>query len=179
MEQRTLKRVIIGVFILLSNCSLFDTDKPETPVGQIDVDPFDFKEVLRGTVEQFTFEDYKELFDTTFTYVDPELIQFDKSQLLDRLIDIKDENTNQGILTIQVDWFKTDSTTDKMDKNSEVTLNPRGYSIYLQEDSIPRYSGEATFKVRYIDDVTEWVITYWRDLPTGGADKSYFHPYFP
>ncbi len=176
MKLKIIKIFKLSIYILFFHCGLFNTDKPETPIGQSDVDTFDFMEILRGTVEQFKFEDYKRLFDTTFTYIDPELVDYSKDELLNRLKDIKKKHNNGK--DIEVMWFKTDSTTDKFDKKNEVTLNLRGYDMYLDGDSIPAHSGEATFKIRYIDDVTEWVITYWRDSPSSGGAKSYFHPYY-
>jgi hypothetical protein len=50
----------------------------------------------------------------------------------------------------------------------------------MENDSIPpdTLTGEATFKLRYDKVIQDWVISYWKDVPTDGSPKSFFHPEF-
>ena len=179
--------VTIPLFLLIAfvvfGCGLFMTDKPEDPVGDKIVDPLSFKSILKGTVEQFDFEDYNYLFHNNFAYVDPNLINFSRDRLLSRLGIIESEYIGDGEPdTIAVVWFKADTTGSDpvwFDKQKEITLQTRGYYI-LKGDSLiltdTIYSGEATFKLRYDNTLNNWVISYWRDIPKNGAIKSFFHP---
>ena len=84
--------------------------------------------------------------------------------------------------TILVIWFLVDPTSNDpyFDVEKEIELKTRGYYILLG-DSLPTdtsYTGEALFKLRYNKDFNRWIISYWRDVPTDGAAKSFFHPEF-
>ncbi len=174
---------ILSVALVFLSCGLFMTDKPEDPVGSKIVDPLSFKSILKGTVEQFDFEDYNYLFHSDFGYYDPINIQYSRDRLLSRIGIIESEYIGDGEPdTIKVVWFKADTTGSDpvwFDKQKEITLQTRGYFV-LTGDSLVLTdtiaSGEATFKLRYDNTLNNWVISYWRDIPKNGAIKSFFHP---
>ena len=183
MNRKNLLLSVLIAFIFVSGCGLFFTDPPEDPQGPKNTDLFKFKDILKNNAEQFDFEDYNYLFHENFIYVDPYLNKFSKPRLLSRLGAIEPEYTGGPEKdTISVIWFLADTTSNDpyFDEEKEITLVPRGYYILLG-DSLPTdtsYTGEALFKLRYNKDLNEWIISYWRDVPTDGAAKSFFHPEF-
>ena len=181
------KNVLVFLLITLlsvSGCGLFITDSPEDPQGDKNVDPFGFKDILEYNNDQFDFEDYYYLFHENFIYVDPNLNEYPKTKLLSRLGTIESEYIGDSDEdTVMVDWFLVDPSSDDpyFDKEKEITLQPRGYTIIeMENDSIvpDTLTGEATFKLRYDKVIQEWVISYWKDVPTDGSPKSFFHPEF-
>lgn len=180
--NKTIVLVLIA-FTAIFNCGLFTAEDPENPQGKEDVDFLSFKKILDNSVVHFDFEDYEYLFHEDFTYIDPAFISHNRAKLLSRLETIEAKYVDgSGEDTIQVIWFLADSTSSDpewFDKEKVITLQPRGYNIFLDSLQIDTaYTGEATFKLRYHNLKEEWVISYWRDIPKGGADKSFFHPYF-
>lgn len=165
-------------------CGLFSTGTPEDPVGEKEPDPLQFKKVLRGTIEQFVFDDYNDLFNEQFIYIDPSLLQYSRQRLLTRLANIEALYTGEFAQQKleNVIWFKADTNSSDpefFDKEKEITLQPRGYYVILIHDTVrDTAKGEATFKLRYDKSREEWEISSWRDVPSDGAEKSFFHPDF-
>lgn len=184
MNMKNLLVSLLITLISVSGCGLFFPDTPEDPQGDKNVDPFSFKEILEYNNDQFDFEDYYYLFHESFIYVDPNLNEYSKTKLLSRLGTIESEYIGDSEEdTIIVNWFLVDPTSDDpyFDRERVITLQPRGYKIIeMENDSIPpdTLTGEATFKLRYDKVIQDWVISYWKDVPTDGSPKSFFHPEF-
>lgn len=183
MNMKNLLLSALIAFLFVSGCGLFITDPPEYPQRPKNTDLFNFKDILKNNDVQFKFDNYNYLFHENFKYVDPYLNEYSKARLLSRFGAIEPEYTGGPEKdTILVIWFLVDPTSNDpyFDDKKEIELKTRGYYI-LRGDSLPTdtsYTGEAVFKLRYNKDLNEWVISYWRDVPTDGAPKSFFHPEF-
>ena len=183
MISKNLLLSVLIAFIFVFGCGLFITDPPEDPQGPKNPDLFNFKDILKNNDEQFKFDNYNYLFHENFIYVDPYLNKYSKPRLLSRFGAIEPEYTGGPEKdTILVIWFLVDPTSNDpyFDVEKEIELKTRGYYILLG-DSLPTdtsYTGEALFKLRYNKDFNRWIISYWRDVPTDGAAKSFFHPEF-
>jgi len=179
-----------SMMVALCACGLFMPREAEPP-GHLVVDPLNFAEILENSHsdERFGELDYERLFHEDLTYLGlDERETFGKDDVVGRLKTIV--RTHGDVV---VTWALTDTSdheTAQPPRSEIYTLQSRSYRIIDttlvrtgtgEIDTIFNIdcSGEASFKLLYDNDAGHWTIYYWRDIPSGDADKSFFHPNFP
>ncbi|MBD3391276.1 MAG: hypothetical protein GF418_04400 [Chitinivibrionales bacterium] len=192
-------RILLGAALLLwCACGIFtprEVEPPATdPGSRQELDPLDFADILRNSnsKERFLELDYEDLLHEDLAYVGlNEAETFSKDDVLDRL--------NSIVVTyddIEVDWHLEDTTErepTQPDRDELYTLQSRSYRVRadgIKETTIDDetgeidtvynvdYSGEASFILSYDEATEAWTIYYWRDIPAGTAQRSFFHPNF-
>ncbi|MCL2844198.1 MAG: hypothetical protein FWE23_01920 [Chitinivibrionia bacterium] len=159
--RKLLLLAFVGVF--LGGC-LFIPQEAEEPGGVFFVDHLNLSQILWGTGEQFSFNEYSDLFRVSNNlFIDAELNSFSTQMFVARL---RTMNREAGDAT-EYRWEASGSEPIFTDRPT--TLNVRTFTI-----SSPNSAHVETGRVRITVERTDfrWQITEWRELD----EISFFHP---
>jgi hypothetical protein len=186
-----------NICLLLSfgiiSCGIFSPREVEPPAESAPKDPLNFSDILinSGSGERFSDLDYEILFHDSMTYRDEiGRANFDKNAVRGRLNSIISKYSD-----IEVRWDVAEEDQGEnvnFDRDEIAVLDTRKYRAYRGAMTITvdtaaaeadttyeiDYRGEAAFKLKYNDLKNTWTIWYWRDVPLGNLEKSFFHPEF-
>ncbi|MBN1982800.1 MAG: hypothetical protein JW795_14800 [Chitinivibrionales bacterium] len=175
----------IAVFLTATGCGLFRVGEAEYPVIKTDLtDLLSFKKILQENPEKFSFQDYDELFDNGFLYVN--IVspgdEWGKHDFLNRIASIQKIATDDKT-SLTVSWSRLETSGEPpLQQDGVNTLKTRKYTITIKSKDGSTikavYSGEAIFDV-VMNSERKWCISQWRDKNSSPqTDKSFFHPDF-
>jgi hypothetical protein len=162
--------VITASVVWCASCGIFSLRDSEQPVTPEKVDPLNFAAVMEksgsdglGTGERFTKLRYEDLFLDGLNYEDINSGVYAKSQLIQRLQQIKIQYPSITVTWEGGEWWKRSDT---------LLVTDIRYSIDTAGAGSPVKTGSSNFIV--VKD-WEWHIAEWRDAP-GKQEKSFFSP---
>jgi len=168
-KVKIMLKVAVAIIALIFSACIFTPEEPQPPQpGERFTDRFNLDEIVAGTLAEFSFNNYRELFIiSNDLYIDIDRRAHSSERFISRLNSINNAS-------IVFSAWSAEQGGDFVSMDAPTTLRVRNFRISrkLPSGEIEERTGDVRITISWNDGM-RWQIIRWEEL---GDSYSIFHP---